>query len=133
LGSIAWNRLSTTRLSVPLSCYSNLQQCKRSSWARIRLRCLGVTRPDEDPATLIHSQLLGMDDVFLEVFQLLIIQVKSPFERPIGHSPLALDKCEDLLQHLIKVHGASSSGERGSRVLRQAWTQNLCLTLSVRL
>jgi hypothetical protein len=73
---------------------------------------LGVTRPDEDATVFIHSELLGRNNFFLEVFQFVIMQVKSPFERPIGHPPLALDQRNDLLQHLVKVHGASFLSER---------------------
>ena len=52
---------------------------------------------------------MGKQNFFPQVREILIIHVEATFDGPIRDPPLALDKCEDLLQQLVKIHDASSS------------------------
>jgi hypothetical protein len=51
---------------------------------------------------------IGKKNLFPQVREIVIIHAETTFDGPIRYPPLALDKCEDLLQQLVKIHGASS-------------------------
>jgi hypothetical protein len=48
---------------------------------------------------------MNVEQLLLEVFKVLVIQIKPSFQRPIGHTPLALEQVEDLGEKVIEGHG----------------------------
>src|SRR5215475_3926217 len=68
-----------------------------------------VCRPDQYFALLVNGEALGVDEFGLEVFEVLIVEPKAAFERPIGHASLALQQVEDLGQDFVKRHTCSST------------------------
>jgi hypothetical protein len=77
---------------------------RRRHW-RGGCRCAGrPTRPDEYSAVFIHCQLFGVDHVFLECFQQVVIELEAQFEDPIGQTLLPLQQIEHLCQDSIIVH-----------------------------
>ena len=63
---------------------------------------LSVTAPDQDSAVLIKGQVFGIDELFLQIIQVGVVQCKPPFERPIRNTLLALQRLDDLGQDLFK-------------------------------
>ncbi len=61
-------------------------------------------RPDQDSAVLIKGQVFGIDEFFLQIVQVGVVQCKPPFERPIRDTLLALQHLDDLGQDLFKSH-----------------------------
>jgi hypothetical protein len=61
-------------------------------------------RPDQHPAILIHSHVLGVNKFVLERLDGLIVQLELQLQGPIGHTATLLQKGEDLRDHGIKVH-----------------------------
>jgi hypothetical protein len=52
---------------------------------------------------------LCLDDLFLEILKISVIQVELPFQRPIGYPPLALEQRTHLLHNLVKFHSLLSA------------------------
>src|SRR4029453_9386319 len=63
-----------------------------------------VSEPDQDSPLLIRCQSLGIDEFFLEVFQVVIVQVKPPLERPVREPLLALEQLAYLGEEFVKRH-----------------------------
>jgi hypothetical protein len=55
----------------------------------------------------IHRQLFGLDDLFFQGFEMIIVQRKPHFERTIGQAPLTLEQLEHLGEDLVEGHGRS--------------------------
>ena len=53
-----------------------------------------VPRPDQHLPRLIPGELLRLDEFGLEILEVVVVEVEAPFERPIGHPPLALQQVE---------------------------------------
>jgi hypothetical protein len=47
---------------------------------------------------------LGVDELVLERFELLVVQVELELERPIRYTLSTPQDVENLLDHLVKVH-----------------------------
>src|SRR5262249_35810545 len=90
-------------------CGLGSQQEPRLGWRRGRLsgHCR-IANPDQDRARLITGELFRLDEVGLHVFEILVIQSKTAFERTIGEPLVPLEQVEDLCQYLIKVHPVPS-------------------------
>ena len=58
---------------------------------------------------LIHRKLFGLDDLFLQGFEMIIVQRKPHFERAIGQALLALEQLEHLGEDSVEGHGRSSN------------------------
>src|ERR1051326_124711 len=77
-------------------------RCGRKRHGRCGGRCAGhPTGPDEYTAVFIHRQLFGVDEVFLEILQVIIIQSEPPFEDTIGQTLLPLKQLKNLRQDRI--------------------------------
>ena len=50
------------------------------------------------------GQVLGLDDLDLEVFQVLFIQAEAPLQGAVGYPALASQDLHHLGQHLLKRH-----------------------------
>src|SRR5215831_2775838 len=91
-------------------CLHNGLRCWLSS---LRIDCLGscsFTSPHQHTIVLIDRQALGMDDLFFQVLDVHIVYAKLSFQGTVGHTPLALEQCEDLSNHLVEVrHRLSES------------------------
>src|SRR5712692_419800 len=66
--------------------------------------CRGVARPDQNAAFFIRRQLLGIDEVFFQVFQLVVIHPETPLEHPIRQALLPLQEIKYLRQDRLIVH-----------------------------
>ena len=53
--------------------------------------------------------MLCPDEFFLEVVEVIVIEVKLPFERPIGYALSGLEQLNDLVNNLIEFHTPSDS------------------------
>ena len=60
--------------------------------------------PDQYFAVLIHSEALGLDDLRLEVFEVVVVKRETALEGAIGDTPLALEKVERLGEDFIERH-----------------------------
>jgi hypothetical protein len=67
-------------------------------------RWRGVSSPDQDGVIFVNSQWLGLDDLDLEVFQVVLIQTKTPPQSAVGYPALAPQELQHLGQHLLKRH-----------------------------
>jgi len=67
-----------------------------------------TSRPDEHPTVLLDSELLYLDEFFLECRELVVVKVKLHLESAIGSTTTLLQKDNDLVEHSIKVHGYAS-------------------------
>jgi hypothetical protein len=67
---------------------------------------LGQSRPAR--SLLIHGETLTLDEFNLEVFDRLVIELKLPLERAIGHPPPLAQEGGHLIHHRDKVHPVSS-------------------------
>ena len=56
----------------------------------------GVSRPDQHFAIFVAGQALGVDELGLEILEVLVVERKASFERPIGHASLVPEEVEDL-------------------------------------
>ncbi len=82
---------------------------QRCDWCQCRPSVAG---PDKNAAVLIGGHPLGVDQFFLQVFEVVVIQSEPAFQRPVGHAPLALEECDDLLQNIIECHNGSSTSSQ---------------------
>jgi hypothetical protein len=67
---------------------------------------MGRSRPVR--SLLIHGETLTLDAFDLEVFDRLVIELKLPLERAIGHPPPLAQERDHLLHPCNKVHPLSS-------------------------
>src|SRR5262245_57673095 len=47
---------------------------------------------------------MGIEQFFFQVLDKVIVYIKLSFQGTVGHTPLALEQCEDLSNHLVEVH-----------------------------
>jgi hypothetical protein len=80
-----------------------------------RLTPLSSPSPDQHLAPFINGQPLGLDDLGLELLEIILVEVESSLERPIGCPPLPLEYIEHLRQDLVKCHPRSSVTGRVSK------------------
>jgi hypothetical protein len=80
--------------------------CMRSTCliARWHRHCGRTSSPDQDSFPLVDRHLLGLDELGLEIFEVVIVQVELPFEGAIGHAASALEHGHRLVQDLFKGH-----------------------------
>src|SRR5215813_8555923 len=69
--------------------------------------------PHQDGAVLVDRQPSGLDDLFLEVRDVVVVEVELALERSVGHPPLAPQQFEHLLDHRRKLHDEPST-KKGS-------------------
>jgi methylase of polypeptide subunit release factors len=74
-----------------------------------RGRARRTSGPHEHFAMLIHDELFGLDDLFLQCFEMIIVQCKPHCERAIGQALLALEQREHLGEDLVEGHSRSSN------------------------
>src|SRR5262245_46875574 len=60
--------------------------------------------PDQKAPLFLGREPLSADKLFLEVFEIRVIERELALEGPIRHPPLALEQGHDLVEHLIEVH-----------------------------
>src|SRR4051812_18630463 len=60
------------------------------------------------PAVLVACQVLGLDKLDLEVFEIGVVQLKPALQGAIRNPPLALEKGNGLLQDVLELHPRSS-------------------------
>ncbi len=65
----------------------------------------GRPGPYQHCATLVDRDLLGLDKLGLEIFEVVIIEIELPFEGTIGHAASTLEHGNGLIQKLLKGHG----------------------------
>jgi hypothetical protein len=53
--------------------------------------------------------LLGLDEFYLEIFEVGVIQLKPPLQGTIRDSALALEECDSLLQNFLELHDRPST------------------------
>jgi hypothetical protein len=58
---------------------------------------------------LIDSELFGLDNFRLQVFEVLLIQVKAALQGSVRHSPITPKQFQHLGQGLIKRHTSPSA------------------------
>jgi hypothetical protein len=58
-----------------------------------------------------------MDQFFLQVFEVVVIQSEAALQRPVGYPPLALEELNNLLQNVIERHNRSAIVSRSFRCL----------------
>jgi hypothetical protein len=63
-----------------------------------------VTSPHQDAILLIYSQLFGVDEFVFDPLDVVVIDVETQFESPIGHPPFTLEESEDLGENFIEGH-----------------------------
>src|SRR5262249_2042554 len=66
--------------------------------------CGSVPAPDQHGTVLIHSELLGLDDLSFKVFEIVLVEVEAALQRPIRHPPVAPQQVKHLGQELVKRH-----------------------------
>jgi hypothetical protein len=69
--------------------------------------CDRLPSPDEHLAILIGGQMLGIDELGLQILEVFVIQIEPAFERSIGHTLFALEQLARLCQDLIEGHSSS--------------------------
>ena len=74
-------------------------------WQRSRGRIADL---DQDSAILIHRELFGIDDFFLQIVKVRIIQREPPLQGPIRDPLLTRQHLKDLRQDLLKGHPRAS-------------------------
>src|SRR6266699_3824232 len=78
-------------------------------WLR-RLRGCGVSpfdvpNPGQDAPILVQRNALSINQFFLEDIEILVIQIEAQLEGAIGHTSLAFEERDDLLEDFIECHG----------------------------
>ncbi len=61
-------------------------------------------RPDQHFAIFVHGEALGLDDLRLQVFEVVVIKCEAALERAIGDAPLALEEVERLGEDFVERH-----------------------------
>jgi len=61
-------------------------------------------RPDQDFALLIDRQALSFDELILQIFQGLVVELELPLESAIGQAPTTLQHGHRLVEDLLKGH-----------------------------
>ena len=69
---------------------------RRAALVRAAWWAGGVSRPDQHFAIFAAGQALGVDGFGLEILEVLVVERKASFERPIGHASLVPEEVEDL-------------------------------------
>src|SRR5215510_1846989 len=64
--------------------------------------------PDQNFSILVPGKLLCLDQFDLHILQIVLIQVKPPFEGSVRDTSLALEERDDLFENFIKRHTRSS-------------------------
>jgi hypothetical protein len=80
---------------------------RRGRWRHGRGSCRGSGRPTcphQDSAVFIHGQLFGIDEVFFERFQQVVIELQAQFEDSVGQTLLPLEEIQGLGHDGIVVH-----------------------------
>jgi hypothetical protein len=70
--------------------------------------CSGPS-PHEYSAIFIRGELLCLDDLCLEGFEIFVIQTKAYLEGWVGNSPLSLQEGNDLIKKFVKGHDVLSA------------------------
>src|SRR5262245_36156019 len=52
---------------------------------------------------------MGIDQFVFQVFDKGIVETKLPFQGTVGHTPLALEECENVSNDLVEIHYRPSS------------------------
>jgi hypothetical protein len=65
--------------------------------------------PDQDLPLLIYRQLFGVNQVFLECFQRVVIELQAEFEDAIGEALVLLEQRNDLIEDGVVVHHRPST------------------------
>src|SRR5207245_1485987 len=66
--------------------------------------CDRVTSPDQDAARLIHGQLLTVNELFLQILDEIIVEMKFPLEDTVGDTPAMAQESQDLVKNLVEPH-----------------------------
>jgi hypothetical protein len=72
-------------------------------------RCKRLACPDQDFAILVDGQAQGFDDLGLQIFEVVIIEIELPFEGAIGHAASPLEHSQGLIDNLLERHRRSSA------------------------
>src|SRR5215475_5128061 len=80
----------------------NLERWRSCEWYAFSL-----PSPDQNSATLIHRNALGINQLFLEHIQILVIQIEAHLQCTIRHPSLAFEEREDLGENFIEGHGVT--------------------------
>ena len=75
------------------------------AWLRGR-RC---SRPDEDRGLFIDREVLGVDELVLQILQAGIVELELALEATIGHPTPLPQECHHLVEHLVEPHRAALS------------------------
>jgi hypothetical protein len=67
-----------------------------------------VPSPHEHSAIFIRGELLCLDDLRLEGFEILIIQAEPYLEGWVGNSSLPFQERDDLIENFVKCHVSAS-------------------------
>src|SRR5262249_1199722 len=71
-------------------------------------RCFrSIPRPHEDSAIFICGELLCLDDLRLDGFEILVVEAEPYLEGRIRHTSLAFEERNDLIENVVKGHGAA--------------------------
>src|SRR5215831_12090652 len=57
---------------------------------------------------------MGIEQFFFQVLDKVIVYIKLSFQGTVGHTPLALEQCEDLSHHLVEIHHRLSESTSSS-------------------
>src|SRR5215475_5550609 len=88
--------------------------CRLSYFRSDYLGNFSFTSPHQHTIVLIDRQALGMDDLFLQILDVCIVHAKLSLQGAIGDASLPLQKCENLSEHLIKIHYRCSTSARAA-------------------
>src|SRR4029450_9847245 len=58
----------------------------------------------EDSAIFIRCELLCLDDLCLEGFEILVVEAEPYLEGWVGNSPLPFQEGDDLIENVVKCH-----------------------------
>ena len=84
--------------------------------------CAAVARPDQHLAVLVGGHALRVDELGLQVFQVVVVELEPALERPVGYAPLALQQLVHLCQDLLERHrGSSPTRLRAQHAPRDGW------------
>jgi hypothetical protein len=88
--------------------------------------CRSSAGPDQDSAILIYGQLFGVNEIFLEVLQQVVIELEAAFEDAVGEALLLLEEGENLGQDGIIIHYRPSICDRAA----SAWGSQKPMSLA---
>jgi hypothetical protein len=67
-----------------------------------------TTHPDQYVTILVHGNALGVDELFLEHRQNLVIQAKLELQRAVGNPATLAKELDDLIEDLKEFHPHAS-------------------------